>query len=126
MPVGTHAQQEADHDECDDQGRTAAQLQTRRRVVGTGDSCEWGGMRDEGESEQEVLVWPAFCLKHGLVCFLIRTGLERLASSKPSLSSRCALLAPVGSNMQTGYCIFTPLSLCLPRTVAEEQHGCGD
>ena len=39
--------------------------------------CEGGGvMRDRGESEGEVLVWPAFCLKHGLVCFLIRTGLE--------------------------------------------------
>ena len=29
-----------------------------------------------GESEGEVLVWPVFCLKHGLVCFLIHTGLK--------------------------------------------------
>ena len=40
VPAGTHTQQEADYDECDDQGRSAAQLQTRWRAVGTGDSCE--------------------------------------------------------------------------------------
>jgi len=47
---------------------------------------EWGG----GRYDQ---FWPVFCLKHKSVCFLIHTGREQAASSKPSQGSYLAYLA---------------------------------
>jgi len=123
LPVhpGSHPEQEADADECCNEGGTAAELQTGGRAVGTGDSGEWGwedevkwrgGGEDEkgrggkeGREKEERKgrrewgggrydqFWPVFCLKHKSVCFLIHTGREQAASSKPSQGSYLAYLA---------------------------------
>lgn len=53
MHPGSHPEQEADADECGNQGGTAAELQAGGRAMGTGDSGEWGWVKWRGGGEEE-------------------------------------------------------------------------
>lgn len=62
MHPSSHPEQEADADECGNQGGTAAELQAGGRAVGTGDSGEWGwedkvkwrgGGKEEGKKREK-------------------------------------------------------------------------